>query len=228
MKSTGLILLLKRIYTKTMFRNFWILLLLLPIQVFAQEKPKITVPSFNDKYSNYITQLEQGETNIDYQDFRFSFLESKQFVIAKQNTIKLKELEAELFGEMEKENFTKIIDIAIRMLNIDYTSLIAHKALRQTYEYIGDTNNAAKYKTIQFGLLKSIVQKGDGKSCATGWPVIQISEEYFILKMLEADVVEQSIYNTDGVCDKFVVKVNNEQRTYFFEITKVFEGYTKK
>ena len=39
------------------------------------------------------------------------------------------------------------------MLSIDYTSMIAHKILRQTYNIIGDTLNAKKYKTIQFGLL---------------------------------------------------------------------------
>ena len=32
------------------------------------------------------------------------------------------------------------------MLSIDYTSMIAHKILRQTYKVIGDTTNAAKIR----------------------------------------------------------------------------------
>jgi hypothetical protein len=188
----------------------------------------VDIPKFDDKYCKYISQLEKGETNIDYQDFRFSFLESKQFVIAKQKLVELNNLENQLYEEMDKENYPEIIRITRQMLSIDYTSLIAHKILRQTYEIIGEREDAAKYKTIQFGLLKSITEKGDGKNCATGWPVIQISEEYFILQMLGAELIEQSINNTNGICDKMVVKINGEERTYYFEITKVFEGYQKR
>ncbi|MBL0336840.1 MAG: DUF4919 domain-containing protein [Chitinophagaceae bacterium] len=88
--------------------------------------------------------------------------------------------------------------------------------------------NAKKYKTIQFGLLNSIVKNGDGKSCATAWPVIQVKEEYFILQMVGAALQKQSIDHSGGVCDKMDVKTEEgENKTYYFEITMVFEGYKK-
>jgi hypothetical protein len=47
------------------------------IYSFGQEA---IVPDFNYKYSEYVQKLESGETKIDYKDFRFSFVESKQFM----------------------------------------------------------------------------------------------------------------------------------------------------
>ena len=113
------------------------------------------------------------------------------------------------------------------MLSIDYTSLIAHKILRQSYKIIGDTANARKYKTIQFGLLNSIARNGDGRSCATAWPVIQLAEEYFMLEMLGAQLKKQSIDKTGGLCDKMEVRVEGSQKTYYFATSKIFEGYRK-
>jgi hypothetical protein len=174
-----------------------------------------------------MAKLEAGQTDIDYQDFRFSFIESEQFKIASKKSIEFDSLMKEMYMQMDKSNYQEIIEITKQMLSIDYTSMIAHKILRQTYKITGDTINAAKYKTIQFGLLNSILKKGDGQSCSTAWPVIQISEEYFILQMLGAKLQEQSIDTDGGLCDKMEVKVDGKKNTYYFETSKVFEGYNK-
>ena len=113
------------------------------------------------------------------------------------------------------------------MLSIDYTNIIAHKFLCQTYKIIGDTINAAKYKTIQFGLLNSILKNGDGQSCLDAWPVIQVSEENLILQMVGAKLYKQSIDYDEGLCDKMEVEVDGKKKTYYFEIHKIVEGYKK-
>lgn len=201
--------------------------LLISVSTFGQTETKIIVPDFKDKYSDYVRQLEAGETEIDYQDFRFSFIESEQFIIANKNSTKLDSLKREMYAKMKTKSYSEIVDITKQMLSIDYTSMLAHKILRQTYNIIGDTTNSIKYKTIQFGLLNSIVKKGDGQTCATAWPVIQLSEEYFILEMLDAELQKQSIDNDGGLCDKMEVKVDGKKKTYYFETSKIFLGYKK-
>ena len=42
----------------------------------------VVVPSYGDKYSKFVKQLEAGDTNVDYKAFRESFLESEQFKTA--------------------------------------------------------------------------------------------------------------------------------------------------
>jgi hypothetical protein len=36
---------------------------------FFGQDTKIEIPNFNDKYSEYVKQLENGKTDIDYVDF---------------------------------------------------------------------------------------------------------------------------------------------------------------
>ncbi len=199
--------------------------LLICVSSFGQTETKIVVPDFKDKYSEYVRQLEAGETDIDYQDFRFSFIESEQFKIAKKNSTKVDSLKKEMYLNMKKKNYAEIIDITKQMLSIDYTSMHAHKILRQTYNIIGDSANSIKYKTIQFGLLNSIVKNGDGQSCATAWPVIQIAEEYFILEMIDAVLQKQTIVNDGGLCDKMEVKMDGKKKTFYFETSKIFQSY---
>jgi len=188
----------------------------------------ISIPPFGDKYSEYVKQLESGDTDIDYQDFRFSFIESQQFKVAWKKSTELRRLISEMYTEMNSSNYEKIISITKEMLSIDYTNMLAHRILRQTYQITGDSLNAEKYKTIQMGLLKSIIQNGDGKTCSTAWPVIQVSEEYFILNILGLKTQQQSLISKDGFCDQMdVVDKNGERFTYYFDVKKVFEGHKK-
>lgn len=197
-------------------------------QLDAQKSPEVIIPSFNDTYSQYVKSLEAGETDINYKALRENFIESQQFIIAKRKSATLDSLTKLMYEQVKKKEYQHVIATTKQMLSIDYTSMIAHKMLRQTYQAIGDSVNAKKYKTIQFGLLNSIVKNGDGKSCATAWPVIQIEEEYFILQMLGAKLKKQSVQNgEDGICDKMVVEVDGETRTYYFGIDEILEGGKK-
>jgi hypothetical protein len=207
---------------------FLLTFLLMGFYAFGQKAQEIITPTFNDKYSEFVRQLEAGKTDIDYRKFRESFIESKQFLIASHKSTELRTLEEEMYAQMHNSNNQEIIRITKAMLSIDYTSMLAHKILRQAYKIVGDTLNAKKYKAIEFGLLYSIEDSGDGKTCETAWHVIQISEEYFILQMHGDILLEQSVYNSGGLCDKMVVKTEEgDKKTYYFETSKVFEGYNK-
>jgi hypothetical protein len=194
----------------------------------AENFSGVVVPRYHDKYSAFVTRLEAAQTSINYTEFRESFLESEQFKAASKQISDLSTLRKEMHDLMRKSKYAEIIDITKKMLNIDYTDMEAHKSLHQTYKILGDVPNSKKYHDIEFGLLNSIIKKGDGKTCQTGWPVIQINEEYFILEMLGAKLQKQSIDNTGGACDKMEVQTDQGKAIYYFEISKVFKGYNKQ
>lgn len=202
-----------------------VLLILQTVFVIAQDT-KIQIPNFNDKYSEYVKQLESGKLDIDYVDFRNSFLESKQFSKKGTNYDSLKK---QIFVEIKNKNYQGVINLTKAMLSIDYTSMFAHKYLQQTYKILGDTTNRNKYHDIEFGLLYSITRSGDGKTCETGWHVVQIEEEYFILNMLGANLQKQSTSSGGkNNCDKMdVMTEERETRTYYFEANKIFEMESK-
>jgi hypothetical protein len=205
----------------------WLVLLALSRSAFPQNTPVVALPQYDDKYSKLVRQLETGKTNINYRDFRNSFLDSEQFKVAGEKKTALDSLRKTMHEMMRKAKYADVVAIAKKMLSIDYTDIEAHKILQQTYKILGDAANQQKYHDIEFGLLNSIVKNGDGKTCQTAWPVIQITEEYFILEMLGAKLLKQSIDST-GPCDRMEVQTDEGKKVYYFEISKVFKGYNKQ
>ncbi len=202
----------------------FLLLLILGISFLPSfgQTETIRIPNLGDKYSEYVQKLESGQTDIDYTAFRHSFLESKQFEKKGTAYDSLKKL---VRTAISNKNYNEVIKQTKAMLNIDYTSMFAHKYLQQTYKVLGDTINRNKYHDIEFGLLNSITHSGDGKTCETGWHVTQIEEEYFILSMIGATLQKQSISSAgQNICDKMEIKTEEgEVKTYYFEANKVFE-----
>lgn len=206
---------------------FYFAVLILVHQSGAQSEPKVIVPDYGDKYSKLATQLEAGQTDINYTEFRSSFLESEQFKAAGRQSSDLVALRKTMHQLMKSSKYPEIVAITKKMLSIDYTDMEAHKILQQSYKFLGDTTNRNKYHEIEFGLLNSIVKKGDGKTCQTAWPVIQITEEYFILEMLGAKLLAQTIDNRGGICDRMEVETAEGKETYYFGISSVMKGYKK-
>ena len=205
---------------------FTILILVSPC-LYAQSSIEVAVPEFNDTYSSYVKTLESGHTDINYREFRYSFIESEQFKKASEQISCFDSLKKQLRLQMKRSAYKQIINICKQLLSIDYTSLMAHKIIRQTYEFTGDTLHAKQYKAIQFGLLKSIVANADGTTHETAWPVIQVAEEYFILQMLGAEMHKQTTERNGGMFDKLEVTEDGKEKTYYFEVSKVFEGYKR-
>ena len=201
------------------------ILSLMAITLFGQSQ--VVIPAFDDTYSEYVKTLESGNTDIDYQYFRFSFMKSKQFKIASQKLKDISQLKNAMYEQMDQLNYDGIISLAKQILSIDYTNMMAHKILSQTYDMMEDADNSQKYDAIGMGLLKSIIQNGDGKSCETAWPVIQVSEEYFILEMLGVEGRHKSIISGKGLCDRMDVTDEGVPVTYYFDVSKIFENRDK-
>jgi hypothetical protein len=193
----------------------------------AQSRPNVAIPPYGDKYSKLVRQLEAGETNINYREFRDSFLESEQFTVAAERKPDLDSLRKAMRELMKKAKYADIVEVAKKMLSIDYTDMEAHKVLQQTYKILEDASNQKRYHDIEFGLLNSIVRNGDGKTCQTAWPVIQVAEEYFILEMLAAKLLKQSVASGEA-CDRMEVQADGAQKVYYFEISKIIKGYNKR
>jgi len=191
----------------------------------AQDSGEIMLPAWNDKYSEFVRQLEAGNTKIDYKEFRYSFLESKQFQVKAEKKTQYDSLKMAMFAEASAAHYSEVIRLSKAMLSIDYTSQVAHKYLQQTYKIIGDIAKRNKYHDIEFGLIYSISLSGDAKTCATSWEVVQVEEEYFTLAMIGAKLKKQSIDKSGAkICDKMeVVNEDGKDEVYYFDITKLFQ-----
>lgn len=199
---------------------FFLLLTLISFVSWGQV-PAVRVPYHGDRYSELVRTLESGQLDIDYAEFRDSFIESPQFLLVSG----LDSLKKEMYDLMQKSQLADVIRVTKEILSIDYTDMLAHKILQQTYKQTGDTVAQRKYHDIEFGLLRSILKSGDGETCRTAWHVVQLEEEYFILDMQGASLVKQTLAHG---CDEMKVKTDEGKKTYYFDVSKIFEGYDKR
>ena len=94
----------------------------------------------------------------------------------------LQQLRGDLFAAVPTNDAEKIAAAARRILSVIYIDMDAQKLLRQACTILKDQACADRHHFVEFGLLKSIVTSGDGKSCETGWQAVSIDEEYFVLR----------------------------------------------
>ena len=177
----------------------------------------IALPSDSDDYAKLVAQAAAHDANVDFHAMRFSYLTS-----AARKRGDAEALRGALFQTAKSGSPEDIRDAAIKLLSVDYTNLFGHKYLRQSCEQLKDQACADQEHFVEFGLLTSITTTGDGKTCATGWEVANIGEEYFIMAMMGAQVQSQALIDGTPSCDLLNGESQDGSKTaYYFRIDAV-------
>jgi len=89
---------------------------------------------------------------------------------------------------------------------------------------------AAFHRNIANGLLRVVMSKGDGATSETAWPVIDISEEYAVMRVLGLSLQKQSLsMKPDGSGPKLdILEVIDQStkmpRTLYFNVDRSMEA----
>ena len=112
-----------------------------------------------------------------------------------------------------------------QLLELDDTDIGTHLMLSGAYQMEGKEREEQIHQEIAMGLLESILSSGDGKSPQTAWKVIQVPEEYIVLRILGATPTGQELIDSNSICDKINATINGSPYTFYFYVTKVLELY---
>ena len=176
------------------------------------------------QFRNLRDRAEAGEA-VDFAALRLAWLHGP--AMKRDNRFeRLSTLREQMFAAMKKGGDPKIVLAKAReILDISYVDLDAHKARRQACAILHEEPCAERGHAIEMGLLKSVVQSGNGRTCATGWRVVTIDEEYFILRMLEARFKQQTLVSEGTYqCDAMLVDRDGREQTIYFEVTEVLDA----
>jgi hypothetical protein len=176
----------------------------------------IVLPSGDDAFAKLAARAAAQDATVDFRELRLAYLDSVQ---KKQSPGNERELREAMFAAVQAGNDQLVHDTAIKLLSIDYVDMFGQKLLSQSCKLLHDDACAAQAHFVEFGLLKSLVASGDGKTCKTGWEAVTVDEEYFVLSMNDDTVQLQSLINGPPACDKMdVVDENQNPATYYFRI----------
>jgi len=183
-------------------------------------------PSFEKaeaRFQELVRRAETGEA-IDFHELRLAWLHGPAMKPDPREE-RLPALKKAMFEAMQKGGDPRVVLAHAReIIDIRYVDLDAQKARRQACELLEEEPCTA-YRVVSLGLLKSVVEGRDGSSCPTAWRVVSVDEEYFVLRMLDARFVRQSLVSEEGgICDVLDVEYEGEEKTFYFEVSEVFEA----
>lgn len=165
-------------------------------------------------YDGMVQKIKAGDRNIDFRGLRMASAESS----AHPDTSERKK---KMFAELKAEKYPDAIKSAEVVLNGDFADIDAHYVAFAANRALNNTEQADFHKWAFQGLIDSIMHSGDGKSMATAYEVVEVHEEYVVLRYLGLMPGEQSLLNQGAHSYDKMVAVDprtNEKVQLFFNI----------
>lgn len=177
------------------------------------------------KYQNYLKELKSGNSEIDYLDFRNSFYDSGQVLLAMQASDSIKIYRIKGLEQLNNKKFAEAEASFKRSLQDNYTDPEIHFFLSFVHHLQGNEKEQNLHRSISEGLQKTILESGDGKTPETAYKVNMVTEEYALLRLMRAKTLKQTLTSSTPVCDLMEVEINGQKENIYFDITRVMETY---
>jgi hypothetical protein len=202
-------------------RKILAILGLLAVAVLPSAVAALDQPS---EYATLLASLKAGKTDIDYARLRISYMDSPEYKAAKD----VSDSENAMLDALNKKDYPAALKNAEIVLDSAYVNMNAHFVAMVANRELGAKDKSEFHSAVFHGLIKSILDSGDGKSLEKAWVVINVEEEYVILRVLGFKPSEQSLIHKDGHSyDEMKVKSAEDgtEQTFYFNVDIPFKHY---
>lgn len=146
---------------------------------------------------NYETLLEAARRDppaADFEALRLAYARSEHYAPYDHAS----EAQQAMHQAMGHRDLLAALDAANRLLEAYYLDIDAHMMASFACYHLGDEARSTYHGQFAVGLLKSILDSGDGLRPQTAFVVIDIREEYALLKALRLRPRGQALVNHEG------------------------------
>jgi hypothetical protein len=202
-------------------RTIFVFLGLLAVAILPSSVAALDQPS---EYATLLASLKAGKTDIDYARLRISYMDSPEYKAAKDTS----DSENAMVDALNEKNYPRAIKNAEIVLDSAYVNMDAHFVAMVANRELGAKDKSEFHSTVFHGLIKSILDSGDGKSLEKTWVVINVQEEYVVLRVLGFKPSGQSLVNKDDHSyDVMKVKdaKDGTEQTFYFNVDIPFKHY---
>lgn len=176
-------------------------------------------------YYPLLDSIKNGQSS-DFFTLRMAYTKTKEY---NPYSVKIDELKRSVEFNIEEKNFDKALDIADQILNERFIDIKTHLYCGNIYDKLNNKEKSDYHYKIYNGLLSSIYFSGDGKSARTAFIIIEISEEYDLMKWLEFQHTKQYLMLLDGYSfDIFEVSNDNIETELFFNTALALEHLSEE
>jgi len=172
---------------------------------------------------NFATMLEAAKTDpagADFGELRRAWVQSPESLHTPEEPEQGEAMQA----AMEENDHTTVAKMAGEMLIADPISIRLHLLAATANELAGDLPASELHKQIARGLVKSILDSGDGMSIESAFHVVSVEEEYAVISLFGAEPRSQEMRQHEGHAYD-VISVVSEDGTQegeiFFNVDEV-------
>lgn len=172
-------------------------------------------PKEKPTYEALVKKVKSGDISVDFKQLRLAYANS---TTSRPDTNPQKKA---MTAALNSKNYVKALKNADVVLASNFVDMDAHFAEYVAQRELKNTEQSEFHRFVFHGLLDSIAHSGDGKSEKTAYQVIEVHEEYVVLRFMELMPSKQSLSKTDGHSYDVMEAVDpktNEKVTLYFNV----------
>ena len=167
--------------------RLFLTLTLFSASIFAQQGNKPT-------YENLLERVKKSDPAVDFTALRLAYADNPP----KDSKGVDPDVRKAMFSAFNSKNYAKAIENAEKIVQSKFVDINAHLILAASYKEKNDSEKQTFHSYVAEGLIKSILNSGDGKSQEKAFVVISTDEEYVILRIFGLMPGMQSLENVNG------------------------------
>lgn len=179
--------------------------------------------SNHNDYEIMLKNIKNSDPSVDFQIFRLAFTKTEYY---KPYDFTLKELRENMWVALDSGRILDALNGAEAILGKCIVDIEAHCVCELCYLALGDTIKMEYHRYMRDGLLKSILDSGDGASLNTAYLVISTSEEHVLIELLDYEPEMQVLIDGEDGRRYDLLKVRdpqtNERFDFYFDISIPF------
>jgi hypothetical protein len=187
----------------------------------------VSVPASDatTRYRALVERLKGGDLSVDVGELRQAFTETPDY------RAMMMAFYQQLWRPLAAGDFPAALKGAETVLERNFVEINAHMVAAIAHQQLGNPPRAAFHRAVADGLLRVIMAKGDGKTPDTAWEVIDVSEEYAVMRVLNVTLRSQSLQmNQPGPKVDVLLVMDNrtkEERTLYFNVDRSMAAMTR-
>lgn len=201
------------IMKRTRFACCWILFAAVATIAVGDDK----VPA-GKLYEALVARVKSSDQTVDFRQMRLAFADSPNYSNGPDTTTQKTAMSAALNGKA----FAKAIENAEVVLAANYVDMDAHFVEYIAHRESGALERADFHKFVLQQLLRSITTSGDGKTPESAYQVIDVHEEYVLMRFMHLGLPKsQSLLHKNGhAYDEVKVEdpESKQEKTLYFNV----------
>ena len=145
-------------------------------------------------YHELLSAAKEDPSSADYHTLRMAYTRSDRYRPYTQQ----KGLIAALDTALRASDLDGALNVAQQLLGANYLDIEAHMAAAYVYTMQENVEMAAHHQLFANGLIKAILNSGTGRDPDSAFIVIDIPEEYTIMRILGLEPSGQKLLNQQG------------------------------